>query len=175
MKLNKGYVHIYTGNGKGKTSAAIGIAVRAAGAGLKTYFAQLMKSYLYSELISLKKISEIKTVQFGDDNFVLEKRKPNEKELTTARDALAKIEKIMLSGEYDIIVIDEALVSVYFGLITNRDIFDLIDKKPENVELILTGRYADKSIIEKADIVSEIKEVKHYYSKGILSRKGIDS
>lgn len=172
---DNGYVHIYTGNGKGKTSAAIGIAVRASGIGLKTFFAQLMKSYLYSELIALKKIPEIKTVQFGDDNFVIEKRKPNDKELKIANEALRKIKNEMLSGKYDIIVIDEALVAIYFSYISESDLLDIIYAKPKNVELILTGRYATEKIINKADIVSEINEIKHYYQKGILSRKGIDS
>lgn len=175
MKLNKGYIHVYTGNGKGKTSAAVGIAVRAAGAGLKTYFAQLMKSYLYSELNTLKKIPEIETEQFCDDSFVLEKRLPSVAEKMKAKEALEKIKKAMLSGDYDLVVLDEATVSVYFGLITNENLIDLIDLKPKGLELIITGRYADVSIIDKADIVSEIKEIKHYYTKGVLSRKGIDA
>ncbi len=175
MKLDKGYIHIYTGNGKGKTSAALGIAIRAAGAGLKTYFAQIMKSYMYSELLILKNISQIKIVQFCDDNFVIQKRKPNSGELKAAQYAMKKIIDVMLSNEYDLIVMDEALVSVYFGLITNDDLLEIINAKPHNTELILTGRYADESIIERADIVTEMQEIKHYYTKGVLSRKGIDS
>lgn len=175
MKLDKGYIHIYTGNGKGKTSAALGIAIRATGAGLKTYFAQMMKSYIYSELLMLKNISEIKLVQFCDDKFVIEKRKPNNSELKEAKFAMKKIKEAMQSGAYDLIVMDEAIVSVYFGLITNDDLLEIINAKPHNTELILTGRYADEEIIERADIVTEMQEIKHYYTKGVLSRKGIDA
>ena len=174
--LNKGFTQVYTGNGKGKTTAAIGQAVRAAGAGMKSYIIQFMKEFPYSELNSIKYLSEWITIeQKGGDDFVYKKGLPSEEEKTKARDALKKAEEYMISGSFDIIVLDEVLVSVYFKLLTTREIISIINKKPEAVELILTGRYCPEEIIEIADLVTEMKEIKHYYSRGVLSRKGIES
>jgi len=175
-KLEQGFVQIYTGNGKGKSTAAIGQAVRAAGFGLKTYIAQFMKEYPYSELNSLKHLSEWITIeQFGGDDFVYRKELPGEGELAKAKKGLQTAREKMLSGEYDIIILDEAIVAIYFKLIETKDIVEFIKIKPENVELILTGRYCPEELIELADLVTEMKEVKHYYQKGITSRRGIES
>lgn len=175
-KLNQGFVQIYTGNGKGKSTAAIGQAVRAAGFGLKTYIAQFMKEYPYNELVSLKHLSEWITIeQFGGDEFVYKKELPGEEELAKAKKGLQTAKEKMFSGEYDIIILDEAIVAIYFKLITTEEIVDFIKSKPENVELILTGRYCPEELIELADLVSEMNEVKHYYQKGITSRRGIES
>ncbi len=175
-KLKQGFVQIYTGNGKGKSTAAIGQAVRAAGFGLNTYIAQFMKEYSYNELISLKHLSEwISIEQFGGDEFVYKKELPNEEELAKAQKGLQTARKKMLSGEYDLIILDEAIVAIYFKLIRTEEILELIKIKPENVELILTGRYCSEELIELADLVTEMKEVKHYYQKGITSRRGIES
>ena len=174
--LQQGFVQIYTGNGKGKSTAAIGQAVRAAGFGLKSYIAQFMKEYPYNELISLKYLSEWITIeQFGGDEFVYKKELPGEEELAKARKGLSAAKKNMLSGSYDLIILDEAIVAIYFKLILVKDLIDFIKSKPDNVELILTGRYCPEEIIELADLVTEMKEVKHYYKKGILARKGIES
>ncbi len=175
-KLKQGFVQIYTGNGKGKSTAAIGQAVRAAGFGLKTYIAQFMKEYPYNELISLKHLSEWITIeQFGGDEFVYKKELPNEEELAKARNGLQSAREKMLSGEYDLIILDEAIVAIYFKLIRTEELIEFIKIKPQNVELILTGRYCPTELIELADLVTEMKEVKHYYQKGIKSRKGIES
>jgi cob(I)alamin adenosyltransferase len=175
-KLNQGFVQIYTGNGKGKSTAAIGQAVRAAGFGLKTYIAQFMKEYPYNELISLKHLSEwISIEQFGGDDFVYKKELPNEEELAKARNGLQTAREKMLSGEYDIVILDEAIVAIYFKLVETKDLVKFITEKPENVELILTGRYCPEELIERADLVTEMKEIKHYYQKGITSRRGIES
>lgn len=175
-KLSKGFIHIYTGNGKGKTTAALGQALRAAGAGLKTYFAQFMKEYPYSELQSVKLLNEFITIeQFCGDEFVYKKQLPDESEIKKAIDGLNKAKIKMMSNNYDIIVLDEAIVSIYFKLLTVEQIIDFINNKPADVELILTGRYCPVILIEKADLVTEMKEIKHYYSKGITSRKGIES
>lgn len=175
-KLNQGFVQIYTGNGKGKSTAAIGQAVRAAGFGLKTYIAQFMKEYPYNELNSLKKLSEWITVeQFGGDDFVYKKELPGEEELAKARKGLQSANEKMLSGEYDLIILDEAIVATYFKLIETKELVEFIKVKPEDVELILTGRYCPAELIELADLVTEMKEVKHYYQKGITSRRGIES
>lgn len=174
--LKQGFVQIYTGNGKGKTTAALGQALRAAGAGFKTYIIQFMKEYSYSELISLKNLNEWITIeQKGNDDFVYKKELPSEEEKSGAREALKKTQDLMLSHAYNLIILDEVLVAVYFKLLTAKEIVSFIKNRPEDVELILTGRYCPEEIIELADLVTEMKEVKHYYTKGVLSRKGIDS
>ena len=175
-KLKQGFVQIYTGNGKGKSTAAIGQAVRAAGFGLKTYIAQFMKEYNYNELNSLKHLSEWITIeQFGGDEFVYKKELPSEEELAKAQKGLLTAREKMLSGNYDLIILDEAIVAIYFKLLEIQVLVELIKIKPENVELILTGRYCPEELIELADLVTEMKEVKHYYQKGIISRRGIES
>lgn len=175
-KISPGYLHVYTGNGKGKTSAAIGIAVRGAGAGLKTAFIQFMKEYPYSEVKSLSHLNEFILVeQFGGDKFVYEKRLPDNTEKAGIKKGLTRAEELISSGLYDIIILDEIFVSVYFGAITKEELISFTDKHKGKTELIYTGRYAPEEITDRADIVTEMKEVKHYYQQGILSRKGIDS
>ena len=174
--LKQGFVQVYTGNGKGKTTAAIGQAVRAAGAGLKSYIIQFMKEYPYSELNSLKFLSDLITIeQKGGDDFVYKKELPSEAEKMKIRGALKKAEDLMISKSYDIIILDEVLVSVYFKLLKTDEIISFLKKRPGSVEVILTGRYCPDEIIEMADLVTEMKEIKHYYAKGVLSRKGIES
>jgi len=175
-KLEKGFVQVYTGNGKGKSTAAIGQAVRAAGLGLKTYIAQFMKEYPYNELNSLKYLKEWITIeQFAGDDFVYRKELPNKVELDKARRGLEMAKVKMLSGKYDLIILDEILVSIHFGLFTDEEVMVFIKMKPESVELILTGRYCPDKILDAADLVTEMKMVKHYYQNGILARKGIES
>jgi cob(I)alamin adenosyltransferase len=175
-KLNKGYIQIYTGNGKGKTTAAIGQAVRAAGFGLKTYIVQFMKEFPYNELNSLKHLKEWITIeQFGGDEFVYKKEPPGKNEIDKAHRGLAAAKAKMLSGKYDIIILDEVCVSIFFGLFSDEEILTFIKQKPENVELILTGRYCPEKLLDKADLVTEMNEVKHYYQEGVMSRKGIES
>ena len=175
-KLKQGFIQIYTGNGKGKSTAAIGQAVRAAGFGLKTFIAQFMKEYPYNELNSLKYLSEWITIeQFGGDEFVYKKELPGKEELEKASKGLQIAKEKMLSGEYDLIILDEAIVAIYFKLIETKDLINFIKAKPDTVELILTGRYCPKELIDLADLVTEMEEVKHYYQKGITSRRGIES
>lgn len=176
MNFKKGYTQIYTGNGKGKTTAAIGQAVRAAGFGLRTYMIQFMKEYPYNEIKSLKSLSKFITVeQCGKDDFVYKKELPSEEEKEKVKNGLTSGLEKMKSKKYNIIILDEALVSIYFKLLTEEDILDFINKKPHNIELIITGRYAPQSIINAADLVTEMKEIKHYYLKGVPARKGIES
>ena len=175
-KLDQGFVQIYTGNGKGKSTAAIGQAIRAAGFGLKTFIAQFMKEYPYNELNSLKHLSDWITIeQFGGDEFVYKKELPGEEELAKAKKGLQTAKEKMLSGGYDLIILDEAIVAIYFKLIRTEELVDFIKEKPGNVELILTGRYCPEELIKLADLVTEMKEVKHYYQEGIKSRRGIES
>ena len=175
-KLDKGFIQIYTGNGKGKTTAALGQAIRAAGYGLNVYIVQFMKEYPYNELNSLKYLNELITIeQFCGDDFVYKKQLPPEEEKDKARQGLAKTKLKMLSGKYDVIILDEVCVSIYFGLFSDEEILTFMKQKPDNVELILTGRYCPEKLIEKADLVTEMREIKHYYQEGIKSRKGIES
>ncbi len=176
MRLKEGYIQVYTGNGKGKTTAAIGQAVRAAGSELKTYIIQFMKEYPYSELNSLKYLSKWITIeQKGGDDFVYKGELPSEEQKTEAREALLKAADMMAGEAFDVIILDEILVAIYFKLLTEDEIIEVIKTKPEHIEIILTGRYCPEKIIEMADLVTEMKEIKHYYAKGILSRKGIES
>ena len=169
----KGYVQVYTGDGKGKTTAALGLALRAAGAGLKIYIAQFVKGMKYSELESLKKISgSIEIKQYGRDCFIY--KEPDDEDIKAAREGLSEVRDIMNSGKYDIIILDEANIATYYTLFSVEVLLDFIRSKPENVELIITGRMADPKVMEEADLVTEMKEVKHYYQKGIQARDGIE-
>ncbi len=174
-KLKNGFTHVYTGNGKGKTTAALGLALRASGANLKVFILQIMKNFPYSELKSIALLGNIRLEQTGNDSFVLEKRLPNEKEKSEVKRKLKEVKTLMKWEEYDIFILDEICVAAYFKLVDVKDIIDIIEQKPGNVELVLTGRYCPEEIISLADLVSEVKEIKHYYQQGVLSRKGIDS
>lgn len=135
-----------------------------------------MKEFPYNELNSLKHLSEWITIeQFGGDEFVYKKELPGDEELAKAQKGLRTAKEKMLSGKYDLIILDEAIVAIYFKLIETKDLVEFIKIRPENVELILTGRYCPEELIELADLVTEMKEVKHYYQKGITSRRGIES
>lgn len=165
-------IQVYTGCGKGKTTAALGAALRASGAGLKVYICQFLKGKYYCELAALKKLKNIKVDQFGTSCFV--GRKPSKKDIDLARAGLKAASKAILKKSYDLIILDEINVAVKLGLLKLGDVIEIIDKLPGRTELILTGRYAHPKIMKIADLVSEIKEVKHYYNKGVKARKGIE-
>jgi cob(I)alamin adenosyltransferase len=169
----KGYVHVYTGNGKGKTTASIGLIVRALGHGLKVYMGQFMKGQKYGELNTLEKLGVL-VDRFGTENCIISPENVTDLDLAKAKEGYRKVEEILLSKKYDLIVLDEICVSVYFNLITKEEILHLIEIKPEETELILTGRYAPKEVIERADLVTEMKEIKHYYNCGVMARDGIE-
>ncbi len=175
-KLRKGYIQIYTGNGKGKTTAALGQALRGAGFGLKTFIIQFMKEYPYNELNSIARLKDfIKIEQVGNDDFVLKRELPATNDISKAKLGLKVAYKLMMSGEYDIIILDEVFAALYFKLLSVDDLLPFFNDKPETVELIFTGRYCPAELYEKADLVTEMKEIKHYYQKGVLSRRGIES
>ena len=169
-----GIVEVFTGDGKGKTSAALGIALRALGHQRRVHVIYFMKGeFPYGEQRILAELPNITFAKFGFETFVEPTNvKPEEKE--EARKALEEARRAMLSLEYDVIILDEVNVAVSWKLIDIEEVIKLIKDKPENVELILTGRYADARIIELADLVTDMVKVKHPYDKGILSRKGID-
>ncbi len=174
LKLKKGYVQIYTGNGKGKTTAALGLAFRAAGNEFNVFIGQFMKGQDYGELKAAKRLAPYITMnQFGKATFV-HVDKATEDDIRLAKEGLAHSREALLSGKYDIVILDEINVAIFFKLLTTEDVLKLVEEKPENVELILTGRYAPKELIEKADLVTEMKEIKHYYTQGVLARKGIE-
>lgn len=168
-----GYIHVYTGNGKGKTTAAIGQSIRAAGAGMKIYFAQFVKGQIYSEIKIIKeKLPEIEIEQFGRDCFI--KKKPEPEDIKIAREGFETVKNKIFSRAYDLVVLDEINIAIFYDLLTLDEVIDLLNNKPRNLELILTGRRASKAIIEKADLVTEMKEIKHYYKKHIEARPGIE-
>jgi cob(I)alamin adenosyltransferase len=169
----KGYIHIYTGNGKGKTTAALGLAIRAAGAGLQVFLGQFIKGRQYSEINILKKLAEQITVeQYGLPRFI--NGKPSAPDIENARYGLERVKSAILSGRFDMIIIDEGNVAVTYGLISKQDLLDLIAMKPETLELVITGRDALPEIIDKADLVTEMKAVKHYFNNGVDARVGIE-
>ena len=170
----QGYVQVYTGDGKGKTTAALGLALRAAGAGLKVFIGQFIKSAPYSEIKALERFADQITIQqFGRGCFI--RGTPCQADVDVARQALAAIGEALTSGRYDVVVADEANVAFGCKLISEADLVDLIHKRPPQVELILTGRNAPPAVIAEADLVTEMKPVKHYFEKGIMARKGIES
>lgn len=173
MTLKKGFVHVYTGNGKGKTTAAIGLGIRAIGAGLKVIMIQFMKGRQYSELETLAQIKNFTVMQFGRDEFV-SKDNPEQIDIDLAYKGLAYAKDIIKNGEYDLVILDEINVAVDFHLIPLKEVILLVANKPEPLELVLTGRYASPELIQHADLVSEILEIKHPFQKGVVSRKGID-
>jgi len=168
-----GMVHVYTGNGKGKTTSAIGLAVRAAGAGLNVYIGQFVKGRKYSELNSLDKLDNIEIEQFGKKKFI--KNNTEKIDIKKAKEGYRKIEKVLNSNYYDLVILDEANIAVYFNLFSVEELLDLIEKRNQEIEVVLTGRMANNKIIEYADLVTEMKEIKHYYKKGITARKGVEN
>ncbi len=167
-----GMVHVYTGNGKGKTTSAIGLAVRAVGAGLNVFIGQFVKGMEYSELNSLADIEGITVEQYGQNYFI--KGQPNKKDIESADYGLKKIKNILDSGKYDLVILDEANIATYYDLFKVDDLIDIIENRAKNVEVVITGRMANNKIIEYADLVTEMKEIKHYYQKGIIAREGIE-
>jgi cob(I)alamin adenosyltransferase len=170
-----GYVQVYTGDGKGKTTAALGLALRAAGRGLRTYIAQFLKAQPTGEIEAAKKLAPLVRVeQFGRPGFITVTEGPGDEDIERARTGLARALEAMLSGDYEIIVLDEINTAVHFKILPEKDVLDFIDKRPPAVELVLTGRYAPASFIERADLVTEMKAVKHYFDRGVKAREGIE-
>ncbi len=172
--LSRGLVQVFTGDGKGKTSAALGAVLRALGHGLRAYIVFFMKGdYPYGERNILSKLPNVDMTSFGSREFINPADvKPEERE--QARQALAVAREAMLSGNYDLVVLDEVNLAVAWKLVELDEVIKLIGDKPENVELILTGRKADTRLIQLADLVTEMLKIKHPYDEGVKARKGID-
>jgi cob(I)alamin adenosyltransferase len=173
----KGLVIVYTGNGKGKTTAALGICLRASGHGLKSVIVQFIKgSWKYGELDGIKKLSpNVEIFQKGLGYVGIRGDKYDKSEhIKVANEALEFTRELMLSGRYDILILDELNLAVSLGLIDIKDILKFIEQKPKKMDIIFTGRNADEKLIDNADLVTEMKEIKHPFQKGITARKGID-
>ncbi|NOX32382.1 MAG: cob(I)yrinic acid a,c-diamide adenosyltransferase [Deltaproteobacteria bacterium] len=168
----KRYIQVYTGNGKGKTTASLGLAIRAAGAGLKVYIVQFLKKGDYSEIKALSQLDNIEVKQYGLGKFV--KGKPSNEDIAAGARGYLKLCEILKGRKHDLVIAEEANVALMLNLITEEELLALMDMKPDNVELVITGRGATDRIIEKADLVTEMKEIKHYYKKGVAARVGIE-
>jgi cob(I)alamin adenosyltransferase len=169
-----GYIQVYTGEGKGKTTAALGLAVRAAGANWNVFFGQFCKGMRTSELAALQErfADRITIHQFGMPRFIM--GAPQEEDIDLARRGLAEARDAVTSGKYSLVVLDEANVAIKLKLFSVEDMLSLIDAKLPEVELVLTGRDAHPRIVERADLVTEMVLVKHYFQQGVAARKGIE-
>lgn len=171
--MKKGYIQIYTGNGKGKTTAALGLSLRAICAGKKVFFGQFVKGMDYSELKAVNYLPNFTMKQFGRDAFIF--NNPKEEDIELAREGLKEVKEVLNSGEYDVVVLDELNIALYYKLFTVEEVIELLDNRNPEIEVIITGRNADERLIEKADLVTEMKEIKHYYKQGVMAREGIES
>ena len=169
----KGYVQVYTGDGKGKTTATLGLCLRSVGAGLKVYFGQFLKKGRYSEHKALEKFADLITVrQFGTPGFIF--GEPTGKDIAAAEAGLLEVMTAISSGSHDVVVLDEINVAIHYRLVPVDRVLSLIKAKPEDIELILTGRYAHDEILAAADLVTEMRLIKHYHEAGVSARKGIE-
>ncbi len=173
--LQQGYVQLYTGNGKGKTTAALGLALRASGAGLSVLILQFMKGMKYSELISLKLLDNVHIEQLGSDSFCRVGNENFETHRSLAGQGFQRALDAVRHGSHDVIILDEIITAMSFGLVSEDDIVELIAIKQPRTELVLTGRGVTQKLIDACDLVTEMREIKHYYQKGVLAREGIES
>ena len=169
----EGHIQIYTGNGKGKTTAALGLALRTAGAGKTVFIGQFLKSGDYSELKALKKLAEqIKIEHYGLGRFV--KGRPSPEDIEAGMEGYKRVTQIIEKGKHDLVILDEGNIAVKYNLFSEQDLLDLFENKPQHVEIVVTGRWATRAVMEKADLVTEMKVVKHYFQKGVKARIGIE-
>lgn len=170
----KGYVHVYTGDGKGKSTAAFGLAMRAAGAGLPVYVAQFVKGMRYSEINAFERFDDLVEIhQFGRGCFIL--REPTPEDAEAAQKGICEVRKILAQGRHRLVILDEANIATFYNLFPVDALLEVIDTKPDQVELVITGRRADPHILDRADLITEMREVKHYYTRGVQARKGIEN
>lgn len=171
--MQHGYVQVYTGNGKGKTTAALGLALRAAGAGLKIYLGQFIKKGMFSEIRALQsRFPDIALRQYGRGGFI--RGKPSGADILSARRGLADLRRAIAGGRYDVVIADEANCAVAAGLLKIEDLLGLIAAKPAGVELVFTGAGAHPRLIRRADLVTEMKAIKHYFQRQVRARRGIE-
>lgn len=177
--MEKGYIHIYTGNGKGKTTAAFGLALRAVCAGKNVYIGQFIKSMEYNEN-RLTELLEKADGSFGRLTIELLGRgcfineEPQQEDIDLAHKALQHCSEILSGNRYHVVILDELCVALYFNLVTVKDVLEALEKRNPAIEVVITGRKAPQELVDIADLVTDMQEVKHYYSQGVLSRNGID-
>lgn len=173
--IGKGYIQVYTGNGKGKTTAALGLALRAAGHGLKVRIIQFMKGWIdYGELNGVRMLgANVQIHQAGRDTFV-NRKSPDAEDVRMARQGWELAKGIVLGKQADIVILDEINCAVDFGLVSEAEVLEVLRAKPHGMELVLTGRGAPAAFLEIADLVTEMREVKHYYEQGVDARVGIE-
>lgn len=169
----KGYVHVYTGNGKGKTTAAFGLALRAVGAGKKVYIGQFVKGQAYSEIQAVSEcLPGITVKQLGLGCFII--NEPTQADIDAARQGLTEVADALHCGLYDMVILDEVTIALFYKLLSVEEVLEVVASKPEATEVVLTGRYAPQELIDAADLVTEMREVKHYYTSGVEARVGIE-
>ena len=172
-RLDRGLVEVYTGDGRGKTTAAIGLAFRAVGHGFHVHIIQFMKGRLYGELVAVEKLDNLTIEQYGRDEFV-DSKNPEKIDVELAEKGWARALEAVASDSPSLLVLDEINVAVSFGLIPLETVVDFVRNRPDGMDLILTGRYAAQELIDIADTVTEMKEIKHHYNAGVQMRKGIE-
>ena len=171
--MKQGLVQIYTGDGKGKTTAALGLSLRAAGRGLKVFIAQFVKGMYYGELKALERFApQITLRQYGRKCFIQDE--PTEEDVRLAREGWGEIRDIMKQEACDLLILDELGIALYYRLISLEEVIELVRSKPDSVELVLTGRKMPEALYKQADLVTEMREIKHYYNAGVQARKGIE-
>jgi cob(I)alamin adenosyltransferase len=171
----QGYIQVYTGSGKGKTTAALGLAFRAAGQGMKTYIGQFLKGQASGEIEAARKFATfIKIERFGRKGFIQVTDGIEDEDIDLARHGLQACLEAMLSGDFRIIVLDEVNTAVHFKILAEQEVMDFLAKKPNDIEVVLTGRYASAAILEKADLVTDMTSIKHYFDRGVKARAGIE-
>ena len=169
----RGYIQVYTGDGKGKTTAALGLALRAAGAGVRVFIAQFIKGKKSSECAALARFPDLITVkQYGRGRFIVDQ--PEAEDIEVARQGLKEVGQIIASGDYPVVILDEANVAIHLGLFSVDELLEIVKSRPEHVEVVITGRRADQRVIDAADLVTEMREVKHYYTQDVPARRGIE-
>ena len=171
--LSEGYVQVYTGDGKGKTTAALGLALRASGHGLRTYIGQFIKGQRYGELEALRDSEYITIEQYGEVHHIY-KDSVTDDDIRLARRGLETAKEALLSRRYHIVVLDEVNVAIWFGVLQIEEVLAFLDERPLDVEVVLTGRRAPEELISRADLVTEMRMVKHYYEQDVPARKGIE-
>jgi cob(I)alamin adenosyltransferase len=176
--MEHGYFQVYTGNGKGKTTAAIGLGVRALGAGMSVYIGQFIKGMRYSEIATLETLAaalgpgRLVVEQYGRGCFI--HRDPEQADIDLASEGLARARDALVSGRYGLVILDELNVAIKVGVIAEADALAIVAARPPAVELVVTGRYATEAMLATADLVTEMREIRHYYKNGVEARDGIE-
>ena len=172
--MTKRYVQIYTGDGKGKTTAAVGLTLRAVGAGWRVFIGQFVKGRLSHEMRLLEKLcpDAVRIEPFGHGTFI--KDRPSHEDIAAARHGLERLKRILASGDFDLVIADEVGAAVSTGILGVFDLLEWLDARPRSIELVLTGRAFDPRILERADLVTEMRPVKHYFDAGVPARQGIE-